>query len=377
MRPFGTTIFAEMSALAVRTGAVNLGQGFPDTDGPAGDARRRRRGASTAGGTSTRRARASRRCARAIARAPAAVLGPRLRPGRRGPGHRRRDRGDRGGDPRAVRARRRGGLLRALLRLVRRLDRAGRRGAPAGDAAPARRTAGTRFDPDELRARVRPAYPAGAAQLAAQPDRQGLHPRGAGPGRASCARSTTCTRSPTRSTSTWSFTTPRAARAAGDPARHARADAADLVGGQDVLLHRLEDRLGERPGAAGVGGAAGQAVPDVRQRGRRSSRRSRSRSACPTPTSTGSAPACRPARPAVRRPDRRRVRGARAGGHVLRHRRHHAARRHRRRRVLPGAAGARAAWWPCRPRCSTTTRTPGGGWSGSRSASGRRCSTRR
>jgi N-succinyldiaminopimelate aminotransferase len=34
MRPFGTTIFAEMSALAVSTGAVNLGQGFPDTDGP-------------------------------------------------------------------------------------------------------------------------------------------------------------------------------------------------------------------------------------------------------------------------------------------------------------------------------------------------------
>jgi len=31
---FGTTIFAEMTALAARTGAVNLGQGFPDTDGP-------------------------------------------------------------------------------------------------------------------------------------------------------------------------------------------------------------------------------------------------------------------------------------------------------------------------------------------------------
>jgi N-succinyldiaminopimelate aminotransferase len=30
----GTTIFAEMSALAVRTGSINLGQGFPDTDGP-------------------------------------------------------------------------------------------------------------------------------------------------------------------------------------------------------------------------------------------------------------------------------------------------------------------------------------------------------
>lgn len=36
MRPFTSTIFAEMTALAVRTGAVNLGQGFPDTDGPPG-----------------------------------------------------------------------------------------------------------------------------------------------------------------------------------------------------------------------------------------------------------------------------------------------------------------------------------------------------
>lgn len=31
----GTTVFAEMSALAVSTGSVNLGQGFPDTDGPS------------------------------------------------------------------------------------------------------------------------------------------------------------------------------------------------------------------------------------------------------------------------------------------------------------------------------------------------------
>ncbi len=34
MRGFGTTIFAEMSALAAETAAINLGQGFPDTDGP-------------------------------------------------------------------------------------------------------------------------------------------------------------------------------------------------------------------------------------------------------------------------------------------------------------------------------------------------------
>ncbi|MDX6678622.1 MAG: N-succinyldiaminopimelate aminotransferase, partial [Solirubrobacteraceae bacterium] len=34
LRPFGTTIFTEYSALALRTGALNLGQGFPDSDGP-------------------------------------------------------------------------------------------------------------------------------------------------------------------------------------------------------------------------------------------------------------------------------------------------------------------------------------------------------
>jgi N-succinyldiaminopimelate aminotransferase len=35
LQPFTSTIFAEMTALAVRHDAVNLGQGFPDTDGPA------------------------------------------------------------------------------------------------------------------------------------------------------------------------------------------------------------------------------------------------------------------------------------------------------------------------------------------------------
>lgn len=35
LQGFGTTIFAQMSALAAETEAVNLGQGFPDTDGPA------------------------------------------------------------------------------------------------------------------------------------------------------------------------------------------------------------------------------------------------------------------------------------------------------------------------------------------------------
>jgi N-succinyldiaminopimelate aminotransferase len=34
LRPYAVTVFAEMSALAARVGAVNLGQGFPDEDGP-------------------------------------------------------------------------------------------------------------------------------------------------------------------------------------------------------------------------------------------------------------------------------------------------------------------------------------------------------
>ena len=172
---FGTTIFAEMSALAARTGAINLGQGFPDTDGPAevhrgggrGDARRpqpvparpRHPGA-----------------ARRDRRAPAPLLRHRARPRRRGAGHDRRDRGDRRRAARAVRARRRGRDVRALLRLLRGLHRDGRRRAAAGHAAPA----GLRGRPRRARRRVLAAHAARAAQLAAQPDGQGLHARRAG-----------------------------------------------------------------------------------------------------------------------------------------------------------------------------------------------------
>jgi N-succinyldiaminopimelate aminotransferase len=40
LEPFGTTIFTEMSARALATGSINLGQGFPDTDGPRSVAQR-------------------------------------------------------------------------------------------------------------------------------------------------------------------------------------------------------------------------------------------------------------------------------------------------------------------------------------------------
>jgi N-succinyldiaminopimelate aminotransferase len=35
LQGLGTSIFAEMSALAVATNSINLGLGFPDTDGPS------------------------------------------------------------------------------------------------------------------------------------------------------------------------------------------------------------------------------------------------------------------------------------------------------------------------------------------------------
>ncbi|MCW3157377.1 hypothetical protein [Micropruina sonneratiae] len=43
---FTSTIFAEMSAHAQRTGAVNLGKRFPDYDGPAAMLERARRAIS-------------------------------------------------------------------------------------------------------------------------------------------------------------------------------------------------------------------------------------------------------------------------------------------------------------------------------------------
>ena len=95
LQGFGTTIFAEMSALAVETGSINLGQGFPDTDGPPEVLRGRDRRDPRTARTSTRPGSASPTLRHAIARAPDALVRPRLRSRHRGARHRRRDRGDR------------------------------------------------------------------------------------------------------------------------------------------------------------------------------------------------------------------------------------------------------------------------------------------
>ena len=94
LQGFGTTIFAEMSQLAVETGSVNLGQGFPDTDGPpevmqaAIDAIRDGQNQYPPGpGVATLR--------HTIAEHQDALVRPRLRSRHRGARDRRRDRGDR------------------------------------------------------------------------------------------------------------------------------------------------------------------------------------------------------------------------------------------------------------------------------------------
>ena len=111
------TIFSTMSALAVRTGAVNLGQGFPDVDGPPEVI------AAAVAALRVRRqpVRPRHRHPGAAAgdrAAPATPLRHRARPRHRGRRHDRRHRGDRGRPAGVGEPRRRGGGARAVLRLV-------------------------------------------------------------------------------------------------------------------------------------------------------------------------------------------------------------------------------------------------------------------
>ena len=240
---FGTTIFTEMSALAERTGSINLGQGFPDEDGPsavleaavAGDPRRPQPVRAAAG-----RARAARR----DRRAPAAPL---------------RARATRGevqvtfGATEAITA--------ALLGLCEPGDEVvaldpfydsyarGRRRWPARRSRRrrcARRTGAS--TPSELAAAITPRTrvlllnsphnPTGRVldRAELERDRRGLrrarpdrdHRRGL---RAPRVR--------------------RRARPARDAAGDGRAHADRVLDRQDVLGHRLEDRLGVRAGRAG------------------------------------------------------------------------------------------------------------------------------
>ena len=109
----------------------------------------------------------------AIAAHQDALLRAVARPGDAGARDGGRDRGDRVRGPGALRARRRGGDVRALLRLLRRDDRP-RGGDPPHVGAALPRLRGRR---GVAASGVLVADPSRAAQHAAQPDGEGLHPR--------------------------------------------------------------------------------------------------------------------------------------------------------------------------------------------------------
>ena len=237
LQPFGTTIFAEMSALAVETGAINLGQGFPDTDGPdVGEAGRHRRDPGRPQPVPARH-----RCSRAARRDRAPTSN-----------------GSTGSTYDAdaeilVTAGATEAIAAALLALCGPGDEvvtfepyydsyAACIAMSRGDAA-RRHVARARLRVRSRRAagRDHAAHEAHLAQLAAQPDGQGLHPRRARVRR----RARAGARSARRHRRGLRASRLRGrARADGDAARHARPHGHDRVGRQDVLLHGLEGRAG-------------------------------------------------------------------------------------------------------------------------------------
>ena len=208
------TVFATMSALAASTGAINLGQGFPDTDGPA--SLLEAAAAAIRGGVQPVPARARRaRAAPADRRAPA--------PASTASSSTRTPRcWSRRGRPRRSPPR-----CSALLRARRRGEsRSSRTTTPTRPcialAGAVRRTVPLRLPdvparPRRTRAAVTPRTRLILLNTPAQPDRHGVHRAELDRDRGRSRSSTTCWSSPTRCTSTWSST--GRARADRDAAR--------------------------------------------------------------------------------------------------------------------------------------------------------------
>ena len=152
------TIFAEMSALAVRDRRDQPRPGLPRQRRAGRDARGRAATRSPTATTSTRPAAASPALRAGDRRAPAAPLRPARRPGHRGARHRRRHRGDRrrAAGARATPATRSSRSSRSTTPTPPSIALAG--GVASAGAARRRRT--SRLDLDELRAAVQPAHPA-------------------------------------------------------------------------------------------------------------------------------------------------------------------------------------------------------------------------
>ena len=303
----GTTIFAEMSALALTTGSVNLGQGFPDTDGPA----------------------------EVAAAAAAAIMEGRGNQYPPGPGipelrhavaaHQKRFYGvDLDPDTEVlVTAGATEGIAAALIALMEPGDEAIAFEPYYDSYAACVAMAGAARVPVTLRP---PDFrPDLAALRAAITPRTRLillntphNPTGAVFSRAeltgiaalACEHDLLVVSDEVYEHLIFDGR----ARADRHPARDARAHRDDQLRGQDVLLHRLEDRLGDRDPGTGHRGAHGQAVPHLRHR-----------RAVPVRGGPGAGAARRllrrdqrgpagQARPALRRPGRGGVRGVPAAG---------------------------------------------------------------
>ena len=279
-------IFTEMTALAVRTGAINLGQGFPDTDGPAA----------------------------VIEAAVAALRGgenqyaplpgvPALREAIFA--HQRRWYGL---EPEEVLVT--FGATEAIASAVLGLCDPGDEvvvlepyydsyAACVAFAGATRRPVTLRppdfaLDPDALRAAIE----GGRGRVrACCSTRRTTRPAGCSAATSSQAVADACIEHDLVVHHRRGLRAPRLrrrARPAGDAARDGRADADDLQRRQVVLGHRLEDRLVQRPGRAGGGGAHGQAVPHLRRRHAAPACRRRGAGASPAQSSTHCATTCAP-----------------------------------------------------------------------------------
>ena len=158
--------------------------------------------------------------------------------------HVRRDRGDGRGVPGARRSGRRGDRLRAVLRELR-PRRDPRRREAASSCRSSRRTGAS--TPTCCARRSRRRTKAIIVNTPHNPTGRVLHARGDRRSSPTCASSTTCGRSRTRSTST--SVMPADHHLLADVARHARAHGHDLRAVEDVQLHRLAPRLRDRAGA--------------------------------------------------------------------------------------------------------------------------------
>ena len=221
------------------------------------------------------------------------------------------------------------------------------------------------LDPDALRAAVGPRAPGAAAQHAAQPDRPGARPRGAGGGRRRSASSTTSSASPTRSTST-SSTTASTSRLATLPGMAERTLTISSVGKSFSFTGW---KIGWCSGPAELVAAARTAKQFLTFAGG-------------TPLQHAAAAALRLPAPCSVRAARRAARASAtccapgltaaglAAAAVGRHLLHQRRRRRRRGRVLPLRCPSAAASSRSRRASSTTTTRRRRRWCASRSASG-------